>query len=377
MKGKNDFLTAISILVGTAIGAGILGIPYVAAAAGFPVAIFYIVFVGLLMLLLNLYLGEVVLRTKKKHQLPGYAQKYLGKKGRKLMQFATIFSIYSAIVAYVFGMGQSISFLIFGNTNHFILFGLLAGVVVSGLIWSGINSLKRFEGIGVSVIIILIFTIFFTFITQIKIGNLNYVNLSNLFLPFGLVLFAFTSFFAVPEISLVLGKKKKMIKRTLVFGSILAMTLYGLFVLAVVGFKGVGTPEIATIALGSIFIFLGIFTMFTSYLSLGNALDEDFLFDGNFSKKKSWLLSSIIPLGVFVLISFFDFFSFTKILSIGGVVSGGLVAVLVLLMAKKAKVSGDRNPEYSLRINWFIIISLGLIFVLGVVREVYSILRNF
>jgi len=75
------------------------------------------------------------------------------------------------------------------------------------------------------------------------------------------------------------------------------------------------------------------------------------------------------------LISFFDFFSFTKILSIGGVVSGGMLAVLGLLMAKKAKIYGERKPEYSIPLNWIVIILLSLIFVLGVVREIWIVVR--
>ena len=33
-------------------------------------------------MVLNLYVGEITLRTKGNHQLPGYAKRYLGKTGR-------------------------------------------------------------------------------------------------------------------------------------------------------------------------------------------------------------------------------------------------------------------------------------------------------
>jgi len=60
------------------------------------------------------------------------------------------------------------------------------------------------------------------------------------------------------------------------------LCFYSLFALVIVGFKGTQTPEIATLALGVVFIFLGIFTMFTSWLALGNALEESFMFDERF-----------------------------------------------------------------------------------------------
>ena len=111
--------------------------------------------------------------------------------------------------------------------------------------------------------------------------------------------------------------------------------------------------------------------MFTSWLSIGVALEETFMFDERMKRKRAWFYTVFFPLGIFLLIRYFDFFSFTKILSIGGIISGGLAAVLILLMVRKAKKHGDRKPEYSIPVNWFIIISLILVFVLGVLREVY------
>ncbi|HLD37857.1 MAG TPA: aromatic amino acid transport family protein, partial [Candidatus Nanoarchaeia archaeon] len=119
MDTKNKtFLAGISILIGTAIGAGVLGIPYVVAKSGFLIGAIHILLIGAIILLANLYLGEIVLRTKGKHQLGGYARKYLGKTGSFFMSFAIIFSVYSAIIAYLVGISGSFSFLFFGNFNY-------------------------------------------------------------------------------------------------------------------------------------------------------------------------------------------------------------------------------------------------------------------
>lgn len=368
--GKKRFLTAVSVLVGTAVGAGILGIPYVAARSGFSIALFYILFVGGIILLVNLYLGEVALRTKKKHQLSGYAGKYLGKRAKNLMEFAVIFGVYSAIIAYLFGVGDSLSFLVLGNLKYSVVFGVFFGVVMSGLLWSGLKALKRFERIGVATILVLLLSIFILFVNKVHFENLNYVDFGYAFLPFGVVLFALLAFHAIPQVNFIIKNRKQM-KKVLFTGSVVSVSFYVLFALVVVGFKGLETPEIATFALGGIFVLLGIFAMFTSYLSLGNALEEDFIFDEHFKKRNSWLLSSIIPICIYVFLSFFEFFSFTKVISIGGVISGGLIAVLSLFVVKKAKKNGDRKPEYSVPINWFVIGFLTLIFVAGVVREIW------
>lgn len=375
MNERKKLLIGISILVGTCIGAGVLGIPYVAAQAGFFVALAYIFLIGILILTVNLYLGEISLRTKGKHQLPGYAKKYLGKRWRWAMEFATVFGIYSAIIAYLLGMGESLSFLFFGNSNYTTFLGIGVGLLMSGLLWRGIKGLKKFEKIGVAIILTLLVVIFVLFANQIDVSNLNYINFTNLFLPFGVILFALMSFHAIPEINLVLNKDKKLMKKVLYNGTFISIVFYILFALVVVGFKGLETPEIATLALGPVFILLGVLTMFTSYLSLGNALEQDFRFDDRMPRKRAWFFASIVPIFLFLFLRFFEFFSFTKILSIGGVVSGGLTAILILIMVKKSKKKGDRIPEYSMPVNWFVIGFLILIFLLGVLREVWLAIR--
>jgi len=269
------------------------------------------------------------------------------------------------------GIGESISFLISGNSSYTTLFGILFGVGMSGLLWRGMKALKKYEKIVVSIVLGLLVVIFFMFFNKIEVANLIYFNVGNIILPFGVILFAFLAFYAIPEVKIVLYKKEKLMKKVLIFGTLISVIFYSLFALVVVGFKGVETPEIATLALGTVFVFLGIFAMFTSWLALGNALDESFRFDEKLKKYKSWIFTALVPILLFLLIRFFEFFSFTRILSIGGVVSGGLLAVLIMLIVKKAKKKGNRKPEYSMPVNWFIIGFLILIFVLGVIREIW------
>ena len=152
---KKRFIVAVSVLIGTCIGAAVLGIPYVASQAGFFVTLAYIFLIGLLILIVNLYLGEVSLRTKGNHQLAGYAKKYLGKKGFYLMQFAFVFGCYSAIIAYILGIGESISFLIFKNTFFGIYIGVLFGLFMSFLLWRAMYSLKKYEKWGIAIILFL------------------------------------------------------------------------------------------------------------------------------------------------------------------------------------------------------------------------------
>ncbi len=371
-NGFKKYIVASSILIGTCIGAGVLGIPYVASRAGLVATMFYILAIGFIIYLVNLYLGEVTLRTKgKDHQLIGYVEEYLGKRGRHVVEFALIFGIYAALIAYMNGMGQSLSWIFTGGADYYIQFGVGVGIVMAGLIFGGIKSLKKFERIGVFIILGLLLVIIAMIFPKVSSSNLSVVDFDNILLPFGVVLFALMSFQSIPQIKMVLGRDVKYFKRVIGTGSIVSVLFYMLFTFVVVGYKGINTPEVATLALGPVFIFLGIFTMFTSYLASGNALKESFEFDERMGGVVSWILSAIVPIGLFLLTQMSDFFSFTKILSIGGVVSGGTLAVMILLTfvaSKKKKI----KVAYESKKRMWLIILLILIFVFGVVRELVS-----
>jgi len=78
MRLDKKFWATVFTLTGTVIGAGILGLPYVFAKSGFFVGLFWLIFLGIITIYFNLALGEVTLRTKGVHHLPGLAEKYLG-----------------------------------------------------------------------------------------------------------------------------------------------------------------------------------------------------------------------------------------------------------------------------------------------------------
>ena len=368
-KGIKQYLIASSILIGSCIGAGVLGIPYIAAQAGFFVVLMYIFLIGFLIYTVNSFLGEVILRTKGDHQLIGYVERYLGLKARHVMEFAFVFGAYAAMIAYMLGMGKSLSFLIFGNTSYELIFGIFIGFIFSYLIYGGVKSLKKFEKIGVFIVLILLLVIVAIFLPEVVLNNLLGFDKMNVLLPFGVVLFALMSFDVLSEVKIVLKRREKLFRKVLLTGTLTSMIFYIIFTFVVLGSQGQNTPEVATLSLGGIFIVLGMFTMFTSYLTKGNALSESFQFDERYSKKTSWLLASFVPIGIFVLTQLTDFFSFTRILSLGGVVSGGIIAVLSLLMVNKAKVKGNRKPEYEIKSHLWVLAILILIFVFGAIRE--------
>lgn len=364
---------AIATLIGTIIGAGILGIPYVVMRSGFLLGLANLIIAGLIVLIINLYLGEIGLRTKTNHHLSGYAQLYLGKKGKILMFLAFAFGIYSALIAYIIGESQSLSFLFLGKTSHAIYFGLAFWLALSLLSYRGLKALKKWEKIGVTAVFILILLMIVAFWNKINISNLTYNHFSNFYIPFGVILFAFLGFAAIPEVERILEKKKYLTKKVIISAYILVFIIYTTFTIIVLGSQGSATPPIATLALGKIFVLLGIITMFTSYLALSIALIDSFHLDFNISRKRAWLYTITLPLLIFIFLTLTGQLGFTKILGIGGVISGGLTGTLILLMVRRAKAKGKRRPEYSMPFSRILALIIILILAAATVLEIINI----
>lgn len=366
---KSKFIPALAVLLGTIIGAGFLGIPYVVSKSGFLIGAIYMALIAGFIMLTKLYLGEVSLRTQGTHQLTGLAGRYLGKLGKGLMFFAMIFGIYSALVAYLIGEGRSLSYVVFGNFGNALVISLLFWLALSILTYIGLKALKKYEKISMFVVLGLVLLIFVFFIGKVNLENLVYIN-SETFAPFGVILFSFLAFSALPEVRRVLSQQEKLMKKVIIIGVLAAFLVYLAFSFVVVGTFGSGVQEIATLSLGRFFALLGVMTMFTAFFALSIAIRDMFRFDFKLGRFKGWLLSSLVPLILFLVVYFFKIVSFVQILSTAGIVSGGVTGILVLLMNLRAKKLGNRQPEYSIGINWLVILVLSALFIAAVLLEV-------
>jgi len=274
----------VSTLIGTIIGAGILGIPYVVAKAGIIAGLFDIIGIGLLMLLLNLYLGEVTLRTNGNHQLSGYAGLYLGRIGKKILSGAMVVEIYGALLAYIMGVGTSLATL-FGGDYFF--YGLGFFIIASFLIYKGLRTIGKTEFFmvmgGLSVVALISVLGFF----QMDVSNFD-LGKGEVFIPYGVVLFAYLGVTSVPLLKELLSQDRKEVKKAIIIGSVIPIVVYCLFALSVVGAIGIDgfqalqpDQRIASAALeiyfggfmGFVAILFGLFSMSTACLALGMALE--------------------------------------------------------------------------------------------------------
>lgn len=367
-----SFAKAVAILVGCVIGAGIFGIPYVVAQAGFIIGIIHVIAIGFIVLLLNLYVGEVALRTKGTHQLAGYAELYLGKPGKVALAFSTVFYTVGALIAYLVGEGEALA-AIFGGSQ--LLFSLVFFVPMALLIYLGLEAIGKSELLLSAIMVILAVVMIALILPSINLTNLTTVdlseNLSKLFLPYGVVLFAYFGMFAIPKMRAILEENKKLLKKAIIVGSLIPLFVYALFSFVVVGATGLGTTQVASVGLGNMLgksmvllgNFFAVLAMATSFLVFGLALKWMLQYDYGINKNLAWLLTCSTPLAIFLA----GARSFIAIITLAGAVAGGVGGAAVILMAMKAKNLGKRKPEYSIKTNWFTAILLIALFVLGVV----------
>ncbi|MBW2992223.1 amino acid permease [Candidatus Woesearchaeota archaeon] len=361
---------AIATLVGVVIGAGILGIPYVVAKAGFLVGAINIIVIGILVLFMNLFMGEIVLRTKGNHQLSGYAEKYLGKTGKLLMTIAFMIGTYGALLAYLIGEGEALSAIFGGNPLYYSL-GFF--IVVSAIVYIGLKAVEQSElYFGIIFLTIIIIIMGFN-IAHINPDNFLITN-GNIFLPFGVVLFAFLGLAAIPEMHEELKNNWKHMKKAIIIGSLIPLVVYLTFGLSVTAVTGAETSKVATIGLGEsigeyMIIFgnlFAVFAMATSFIALGLALKEMYDYDFKIGHKTSFLLTVSLPLILF-LIGFKDFIG---TISVAGSFSGGITGILVVLMLWNARKKSEREPEFKVSFIYFLGIIIIIMFLLGIAYQI-------
>ncbi len=377
---RHKILLAIATLVGTIVGAGILAVPYVVAQSGFLFGFIITIMLGLAFLLLNLMTGEIVLRTHKQHQLTGYAEKYLGRWGKRLMMFSMVFGTYGALTAYLIGEGESLR-AIFSWGNP-LWYSIVFFIVAAFIIYRGVKAAGKAELVLIGILLLIVVLIGIFSYQNVQMSNLRYLNWAKFFAPYGVILFALMGMPSVPEMQEVLEQEKNKMKKAIVIGSIIPIVLYLLFAFIVVGLIGLENFEllepnqkIATVAL-SIYSspILGIFaniiavlSMFTSFLTLSIALAETYEYDYAFPRSAALLLTFSVPL----LITLFSLSTFIPIIAITGAIAGGVQSILIIFTFWKAKIKGERVPEYSLQSHKALGALLILLFGTGVLLELW------
>ncbi len=376
IPANKNFIYATTVLIGTMVGVGIFGIPFAFSKAGFWVGFLFLIFIGFITLLLNLMYGEVVLRTHEKHQITGYTDKYLGPWFKRLIFFSVSLALYSALLVYMVIAGDFLNN-IFSSVFYMspTSYSLVFFSVLSVLILWGIKRISWIELFLVGLFVVVVLLILGIGINKVDFTNFVGAHSQFWFLPYGVLLFAFAGFSAIPIQRNILRGQENNLRKSILLAVVLTGALYLLFAFTVLGISGgVTTPDAISglyeflggkiIFLGSLF---GILAVSTSFLMLGSAFLDMFHLDYKVTRRWAWFLVVSPPLVLFLggLRTFID------IISLAGSVAIGLEGIVLTFVYIKSKSKGDRVPEYSLEFPKFIYYLLIFMFGAGIIYALF------
>lgn len=338
------FIEAVLILSGMIIGVGMFAIPFSLAASGFWLGALELFILASVVTLLHLLYSEVVLKTGELHRLPGYAAIYLGGRTKILARFSALFGISGTLLAYIV-VGS-----IFLNTIFQRVFPGLAefwwavALMISG---AAINlfPLKKealLNGILTAFLIGFIVLLIFFLFPRISVENLAAGEFKNLFLPYGVLLFALSGGAIIPEVITVLGKDKLRVRKAILFGTLIPAVLYFFFALSVVGVAGANvSPEAISgllpfageniVFLGSV---IGLLAVFTSFIVLNSNFQSMLTLDFGFRSSRAWMTVSAIP----PILYFLGFQNFIVIIGAVGAIAVGIDSALILASYHQLRV---------------------------------------
>jgi tyrosine-specific transport protein len=356
-------IQASSLLVGTIIGVGIFGMPYVASQSGFLVAMFYLAILGLVAITVHLFYAKIVLVSGDGQRMIGHIRQYLGSRWGVLASVTVTLTRLGALLVYIVVSGHFLSTLLGGSSTLWSLAFFALGALA---VFFGLKTIALIEVLLSLFLLASILLIFGYGLPQLEVTNLTTFNFSHFFLPYGVVLFSLGGVTAIADMELI-AKKNKKPKKTLylsvIIGTVIAILVTVLFTLAVLGVTGGNTtPEALAglkgvlndrvVAIGLIF---GVVALFTSFLTIGLNLKKILQLDFKLNQHLAWGLACFTPLLLFLL----GLTDFIGVMGIVGALFGAMTPVYISLIFSKI--------EPRLKSLSYLVVT---IFVLGGIYEV-------
>jgi len=334
-EGKNlTLLEASSIIAGNGIGGGIMAVPFLVSLNGIPSSLLVIGLAYLISVLLHLMIAEVATGSGDNPQVVEIFSRYLFRGRWKAPLTWAFFGIiclvfFATLAGYIAGAGEILSSLlgIPSIVSQLVFYVLGAGVAFFGLKAIGISEKLAILGMGI------VFILFFIVTLSIPLQPLpmGFSLDARTLALFGMVMFSFAAFFAVPQAVTGLRTRPRLIPMAIVLGIginllvVLAVSFLSLLAskqvteIAMIGWSQAIGPWAAV--LGAIFTVLA---MITSYWSISYALMTILQERFPLANLPAWLIATL-PTLLVALFALTGFLGFMRL-------AGGGIAVLIALL---------------------------------------------
>lgn len=385
-----SFLETTSIIIGTNIGAGILGLAFASRKSGYLPLLFWLLTAGAITCISMLYVAEVCLRTKGNHQLSGLMRRYFGQAGAGIIFFGVASNTYGALIAYMTGSGQILAsfFSSYGLTP--LMGSCLFLLPVALVLFLGLKALgvgEKYLSVG---LVVLIFTLIGATTVHENLRPERLLETHWLYMVpvFNVAVFCFSAQYMVPE--MVRGNKStpRKIPAAIILGTFCTFVFLAAMPAAIISLCGLNElSEVATINWGmklgpwAYFIanIFALIAMLTSYWGLGGSLFTNifdlFKLGDERNKLKRMGVLTLVCLPPLIIV-YSDLASFVDALYFAGSFGGIIMTIAPVFMLRKARMLGELQPAWGC--GWYAVFWLqGTIILLYAASAIYAILAAF
>lgn len=380
---KLTLYEAVAIIVGANVGSGILGLAYSSRLAGWPILVLWLAVAGLFTTFSMLYVAESALRTKKPLQLPGLAEKYVGKVGSVLIFISVCANSIGCMVAYTTGSGNILCTLLgLPNWAGSLLFTVPCVLVV----WFGLKATGLWEKfMSTGMVVLLGIIVIASFLSgKADVSRAVYANWTYAVPLLSSAIFCYIAQYAVPELARGMRHTPKKLPVAIILGMFITGVLLAVVPLAVLSLTGAEeVTQVATLAWGQALGTWALYTanifalcaMMTSYWAVGgsmltNIVDTFKLKDEKDTKTRLIAIACTV-LPPFIL-AYAGLVSFVDAIGWAGTFGGVIMSIVPVLMLNNARKKGDIEPEW--KCGWYAHPAVqGMIIVIFSLAAIYFI----
>ena len=380
---KLTLYEAVAIIVGANVGSGILGLAYSSRLAGWPILVLWLAVAGLFTTFSMLYVAESALRTKKPLQLPGLAEKYVGKVGSVLIFISVCANSIGCMVAYTTGSGNILCTLLgLPNWAGSLLFTVPCVLVV----WFGLKATGLWEKfMSTGMVVLLGIIVIASFLSgKADVSRAVYANWTYAVPLLSSAIFCYIAQYAVPELARGMRHTPKKLPVAIILGMFITGVLLAVVPLAVLSLTGAEeVTQVATLAWGQALGTWALYTanifalcaMMTSYWAVGGSMltkivDMFKLKDEKDTKTRLIAIACTV-LPPFIL-AYAGLVSFVDAIGWAGTFGGVIMSIVPVLMLNNARKKGDIEPEW--KCGWYAHPAVqGMIIVIFSLAAIYFI----
>ena len=380
---KLTLYEAVAVIVGANVGSGILGLAYSSRLAGWPILVLWLAVAGLFTTFSMLYVAESALRTKKPLQLPGLAEKYVGKVGSVLIFISVCANSIGCMVAYTTGSGNILCTLLgLPNWAGSLLFTVPCVLVV----WFGLKATGLWEKfMSTGMVVLLGIIVIASFLSgKADVSRAVYANWTYAVPLLSSAIFCYIAQYAVPELARGMRHTPKKLPVAIILGMFITGVLLAVVPLAVLSLTGAEeVTQVATLAWGQALGTWALYTanifalcaMMTSYWAVGgsmltNIVDMFKLKDEKDTKTRLIAIACTV-LPPFIL-AYAGLVSFVDAIGWAGTFGGVIMSIVPVLMLNNARKKGDIEPEW--KCGWYAHPAVqGMIIVIFSLAAIYFI----